>query len=92
MSQIGSGFSLPVTKGRSDVLGIRASISLSKYWLNALAPADARNVDNDNINISNQFSELFGIIKTPEMAHNVMVRLILTLKIFISNLKKGSIK
>ena len=44
------------------------------------------------MNISNQFSKLFGITKTPEMAHNVMVRLILTLKIFISNLKKGSIK
>ena len=41
---------------------------------------------------SNQVSELFGIIKTPETAHNVMVKLILILKILINNLKKGGIK
>ena len=63
IGQIGFGLSFPVTKGRSDVRGIKASRSLSKKKLNALAPADARNVDKDNMNISNQFSELLGIIK-----------------------------
>ena len=92
MGQIVFGLSFPVTKGRSDVRGIKASKSLSKYWLNALEPAEARKVDIAKMKISNQLSKLFGMIKTPETAHKVIVRLILILKRLTSNLKKGGIK
>ena len=92
IGQIVFGLSFPVTKGRSDVRGIRASKSLSKYWLNALEPAEARKVDNAKTNISNQLSKLLGMIKTPETAHKVIVKLILTLKRLTINLKKESIK
>ena len=92
IGQIVFGLSFPVTKGRSDVRGIKASKSLSKYWLNALDPAEARKVDIAKMKTSNQLSKLFGIIKTPETAHNIIVKLILILKILINNLKKGGIK
>jgi hypothetical protein len=79
-------FSSPVTKGRLDVLGINASKSLSKYWLNALTPAEAKKVDIATRNKSRTSRLLFGTTKTPEMAHNIIVRLILTLKRFTNNL------
>ena len=44
------------------------------------------------MNISNQLSKLLGMIKTPETAHKVIVKLILTLKRLTINLKKESIK
>ena len=84
--------SSPVTKGRLDVLGIKASKSLSKYWLNALTPAEAKKVDIATRNKSRTSRLLFGTTKTPEMAHNIIVRLILTLKRLTINLKKESIK
>ena len=84
--------SSPVTKGRLDVLGINASKSLSKYWLNALTPAEAKKVDILTRNKSNISRLLFGTTKTPEIAHNMIVRLILILKRLTNNLKKGGIK
>ena len=83
--------SSPVTKGRLDVLGINASKSLSKYWLNALTPAEAKKVDIPNRNKSNISRLLFGTTKTPEMAHNMIVRLILTLKRFTKSLNFSNI-
>ena len=86
------GLSSPVTKGRLDVLGINASKSLSKYWLNALTPAEAKKVDILTRNKSNISRLLFGTTKTPEMAHNMIVRLILTLKRFTKSLNFSNIK
>ena len=81
------GFNSPVTKGRLDVRGINASKSLSKYWLNALTPAEAKNVDIDIRKISGMVKLLFGTIKAPEIAHSIIVKLILTLKRSAINFK-----